>query len=179
MKGRHLPSGLSSYTTATMGSKSFWSCICILKHPRMCRHGYWICVHKVLYIFLARKHFWSTYFKPTWTRWGLITKSDGSTQIRPHLHESRAIICAVYHVRERRFISTWFKHPIQARRAWFLVWPILHHFEPKAKQFFTGAQNQNGISLKMNLSTVQISNVNISWVVNQPSSVCRFKSQPY
>ena len=30
------------------------------------------------------------------------------------------------------------------------------------KQFFTGAQNQNGISLKMNLSTVQ--NVNISWV---------------
>ena len=72
MKGRHLPSGLSSYTTATMGSKSFWSCICSLKHPRMCRHGYWICVHKVLYIYLARKPFWSTYFKPTWTRWGLM-----------------------------------------------------------------------------------------------------------
>ena len=32
--------------------------------------------------------------------------------IRPHLHERGAIIRAVYHVRERRFISTWFKHPI-------------------------------------------------------------------
>ena len=32
--------------------------------------------------------------------------------IRPHLHERRAIIRAVYHVRERRFISTWLKHPI-------------------------------------------------------------------
>ena len=32
--------------------------------------------------------------------------------IPPHLHERRAIIRAVYHVRERRFISTWFKHPI-------------------------------------------------------------------
>ena len=32
--------------------------------------------------------------------------------IRPHLHERGAIVRAVYHVRERRFISTWFKHPI-------------------------------------------------------------------
>jgi hypothetical protein len=28
MKGRHLPSGLSSYTTATLGSKFFWIHIC-------------------------------------------------------------------------------------------------------------------------------------------------------
>ena len=32
--------------------------------------------------------------------------------IRPHLHKRGAIIRAVYHVRERRFISTWCKHPI-------------------------------------------------------------------
>ena len=37
--------------------------------------------------------------------------------IRPHLHERGAIIRAVYHVRERRFISTWCKHPI-GKAAW-------------------------------------------------------------
>ena len=36
----------------------------------------------------------------------------------------------------------------------------LFYITSNQKQFFTGAQNQNGISLKMNLSTVQ--NVNIS-----------------
>jgi hypothetical protein len=41
-----------------------------------------------------------------------VEMSEKSCGIRPHLHERGAIIRAVYHVRERRFISTWCKHPI-------------------------------------------------------------------
>ena len=34
-------------------------------------------------------------------------------RIRPHLHKRGAIIRAVYHVREWRFKSNWFKHPVR------------------------------------------------------------------
>ena len=34
------------------------------------------------------------------------------TPIWPHLHKRGAIVRAVYHVRELRFILTWFMHPI-------------------------------------------------------------------
>ena len=42
-----------------------------------------------------------------------------------HIHERGAIIRAVYHVRERRFISTWIKHPINLK-PWYLklYWTI-------------------------------------------------------
>ena len=43
--------------------------------------------------------------------WGEVTLMEQDT-IQPHLHERGAIVRAVYHVREQRFISTWCKHPI-------------------------------------------------------------------
>ena len=41
--------------------------------------------------------------------------------IQPHPHKRGALLRAVYHERERQFISTWCKHPIEAFKCSFIL----------------------------------------------------------